>query len=80
MTQKFIPEFHDIGKLVDGGVKDNFQRQYGKSGESHVFVDFDFESIRMIQPSIFHKIPHDITSFSVSLISTIKNNRVFKGY
>ncbi len=48
---KFVPELHDIGKLVDGSVKTRLRRKTGKSWKSHVFVDFDFQNLGISQPT-----------------------------
>jgi len=50
-NQKFIPEFHDIGKLVDEKVKKDVEKQIGKAWKGHVFVDFDFKSFGISQPT-----------------------------
>ncbi len=48
ISEKFIPELHDIGKLVN---KEDFKKQTGKSWKGHVFVDFDFKSFGISQPT-----------------------------
>jgi len=54
-NQKFIPELHDIGKLVgklvDEKVKKDVEKQIGKAWKGHVFVDFDFKSFGISQPT-----------------------------
>lgn len=50
-SEKFLPELHDIGKLVSKNAKDEAEQQIGKSWEGHVFVDFDFKSFGMSQPT-----------------------------
>ncbi len=50
-SSKFIPELHDIGKLVDKRVKDNINSQFGRSWQSHIFVDFDFQNLGILQPT-----------------------------
>lgn len=51
LNKKFIPELHDIGKLVDSKVKKDVEKQIGKSWKGHVFVDFDFKSFGISQPT-----------------------------
>jgi hypothetical protein len=51
VKQKFIPELHDIGKLVDSKVKDNVEEQIGRSWKGHVFINFDFQSFGISQPT-----------------------------
>ncbi|CAB3287440.1 conserved protein of unknown function [Methanocaldococcus lauensis] len=47
MTDKeFIPELHDIGKLVDDKVKDEIKKIIGKSWKSHCFIDFNFQELQ----------------------------------
>ncbi len=51
---EFIPELHDIGKLVDDKVKDEVKKQIGKSWENHVFISFtdaDFKCLGVSQPT-----------------------------
>jgi hypothetical protein len=49
--RNFLPELHDIGKLVDSKVKKEVEKQIGKSWKRHVFVDFDFKSFGISQPT-----------------------------
>ncbi|MBW9222759.1 hypothetical protein KKP97_06920 [Methanothermococcus sp. SCGC AD-155-C09] len=53
--KKFIPELHDIGKLVDNKVKEEVKKQIGKQIKSsrvnHVFIDFDFKKFGVPQPT-----------------------------
>lgn len=51
MNKKFIPELHDIGKLADEKVKKDVEKQIGKAWKGHVFVDFDFKSFGISQPT-----------------------------
>ncbi|WP_461863052.1 hypothetical protein [Thermococcus sp.] len=51
MPTKFLPELHDIGKLVDSRVKEDIEKQIGHSWKGHVFVDFDFKSFGISQPT-----------------------------
>ncbi len=51
MNKKFIPELHDIGKLVDEKVKKDVEKQIGKAWKGHIFVDFDFKSFGISQPT-----------------------------
>lgn len=46
VKQEFIPELHDIGKLVDKN-----QPKIEKSWKGHVFVDFNFKSFEITQPT-----------------------------
>ncbi len=46
--QKFVPELHDIGKLVD---KDKIQKQVDNLWKGHVFVNFDFKTFGISQPT-----------------------------
>ncbi len=62
----FIPELHDIGKLVDSKVKEDVERQIGKSWKGHVFTDFNFQKLGISQPTspswwgqYHHEIKHD---------------------
>jgi len=48
---KFIPELHDIGKMVDDQVKRDLQNKTGKSWKGHTFVDFDFQNFGISQPT-----------------------------
>ncbi len=50
-NKKFIPELHDIGKLVDDQVKVQLQNQIGQSWKGHVFVKFDFQKSGIPQPA-----------------------------
>lgn len=50
-SKKFLPELHDIGKLVESKVKEDVKKQIGKSWKGHVFVDFDFKSFGILQPT-----------------------------
>ncbi|RLI78290.1 hypothetical protein DRP05_07600 [Archaeoglobales archaeon] len=50
-NQNFIPELHDVGKLVDSKVKEDVKKQIGKSWKGHVFIDFDFKSFGISQPT-----------------------------
>ncbi len=49
----FIPELHDIGKLVDEKVKDEVKNKnkIEKAWGGHVFVDFDFQKFGISQPT-----------------------------
>jgi len=49
--QEFIPELHDIGKLVDEDIKNRPQSQGGKLWKGHVFVDFDFQQFGVSKPA-----------------------------
>ncbi|GAB4319207.1 hypothetical protein [Pseudothermotoga elfii] len=48
---KFVPELHDIGKLVDDQVKKQLQNQIGQSWKGHVFAKFDFQKFGIPQPT-----------------------------
>jgi len=48
---KFIPELHDIGKLIDDSLKEKIKNQYGTSWKSHVLVDLDFTRINISKPN-----------------------------
>ncbi len=52
-TKKFIPELHDIGKLVDGKVRDNLKikTKPEKPWEGHVFCNFKFKKCGFSQPT-----------------------------
>lgn len=50
MSNAFIPELHDIGKLVDSTLKDNLKKKLGKSWKGHCFTDFDFSTHGLSQP------------------------------
>ena len=50
-NQKFIPELHDIGKLVDEKAKEEVKNKIGKAWSGHVFVDFDFQKFGISQPT-----------------------------
>ncbi|MCW7074529.1 MAG: hypothetical protein OCU24_01580 [Candidatus Methanospirare jalkutatii] len=50
-NQKFIPELHDIGKLVDEKAKEEVKNKIGKAWGGHVFVDFDFQKFGISQPT-----------------------------
>ena len=50
-SPKFIPELHDIGKLVDEKVKDELRNRFGSSWRGHVFVDIDFQKLGISQPT-----------------------------
>ncbi len=59
MNKKFIPELHDIGKLVDEKVKDELRNQFGSSWRGHVFVDFD-RPVHLTQtPPQMIVVPHE---------------------
>lgn len=49
--QEFIPELHDIGKLVDEDIKNRPKSQGGKLWKGHVFVDFDFQQFGVSKPA-----------------------------
>jgi len=53
--KKFIPELHDIGKLVDNKVRREVKELIGKQIKSsrvnHVFIDFDFKKFGVPQPT-----------------------------
>lgn len=55
MNKVFIPELHDIGKLVDkDAIKDAVKSVLNKKLESHVFINFsdkDFEKLGIKQPT-----------------------------
>jgi len=51
LNKKFVPELHDIGKLVDNRVKEDVEKQIGKSWKGHVFVDFNFQRLGISQPT-----------------------------
>ncbi|PLV59910.1 hypothetical protein [Thermotoga sp. KOL6] len=51
VDKKFIPELHDIGKLVDDQVKDRLQNQFGNSWRGHVFINFNFQNLGITQPT-----------------------------
>ncbi|WP_427338331.1 hypothetical protein [Caloranaerobacter sp. DY30410] len=50
-SSKFIPELHDIGKLVDSEVKEDFKKQIGSSWNGHTFIGFDFEKAGLEKPT-----------------------------
>ena len=50
-SPKFIPELHDIGKLIDEKVKDELRNRFGSSWRGHVFVDIDFQKLGISQPT-----------------------------
>ena len=49
-NQRFIPELHDIGKLVDDKLKDRIGLR-GSRGRKHTFDTFDFQKFRIQQPT-----------------------------
>lgn len=51
MTKPFIAELHDIGKLVDDQVKKQIKSQTGKAWQNHVFINFDFDNLRIKKPT-----------------------------
>jgi hypothetical protein len=51
MSNDFIPELHDVGKLVDKALKDHYRRNWGKSWNGHCFTDFDFSTHAVSKPS-----------------------------
>ncbi|WP_421078524.1 hypothetical protein Mjas_04285 [Methanothermococcus sp. Ax23] len=46
INKQFIPELHDIGKLVDDKVKEDIKNLNGKPWKGHCFVNFDFQELR----------------------------------
>jgi len=70
----FIPELHDIGKLVDNKVEEEVKNKIGKSWKGHVFVDFNFQKFGISQPtspSWWRQYHHEVRSDIVIIAGVI---------
>ncbi|RLF40033.1 MAG: hypothetical protein DRN12_06135 [Thermoplasmata archaeon] len=69
LHRKFVPELHDIGKLVDDSLKDSIGLRTSR-GRKHTFEQFNFGDYTLAKPSSpswfgqFHHIWYDVISDS----------------